>query len=246
MRAPVLLVHGLFGSLSSPGILAPFGKQCIYAPDLIGYGQCQKQGENGWTLNHQADHLAGFIHACKCGPVHLAGHSVGGAVAVLMAVRHPDLVSSLTLIEGNLTLSDAFWSQKISKQSLEEIQTEVSVFRADVAAWIAGAGVTPTDFAIETATAWLDNQPVSTIRTQAQAVVAATGEESYLEGLRHILSSLMPVHLISGERSQTGWHVPAWLKECATTYTVIPETGHLMMIEQPDVFARSVLNNLSD
>ena len=244
MRAPVLLVHGLFGSLSSPGILAPFGKQCVYAPDLIGYGQCQKQGNNGWTLNDQADHLADFIDERKCGPVHLAGHSVGGAVAVLMAVRHPDLVSSLTLIEGNLTLNDAFWSQKISGQSLDEIQTEVSVFRADVAAWIAGAGVSPTDFAIETATAWLDNQPVSTLRKQARAVVAATGEESYLEGLRHILSSLTPVHLISGERSQSGWHVPAWLRERATTNTVIPETGHLMMIERPEEFARAVLNNL--
>lgn len=246
MRAPVLLVHGLFGSLSSPGILAPFGEQRVYAPDLIGYGQCLKRGDNGWTLSDQADHLADFIHARKCGPVHLAGHSVGGAVAVLMAVNHPELVRSLTLIEGNLTLNDAFWSQKISGQSLDEIQAEVSVFRADVAAWVEGAGVTPTDFAIETATDWLDNQPVSTIRTQARAVVAATGEAGYLDGLRQILSSSVPVHLICGERSQSAWHVPAWLKARAATYTVIPETGHLMMIERPETFARSVLNSLTD
>lgn len=46
-------------------------------------------------------------------------------------------VRSLTLTEGNLTLDDAFWSQKIVRQRLEDVQTEIRGFRADVAAWVA-------------------------------------------------------------------------------------------------------------
>lgn len=35
---PVVLYHGLFGSLSDPAMLARFGERRILAPDLLGYG----------------------------------------------------------------------------------------------------------------------------------------------------------------------------------------------------------------
>jgi pimeloyl-ACP methyl ester carboxylesterase len=246
MKIPLLLVHGLFGSLSAPGILAPFTNKSVFTPDLIGYGQYREQYGREWTLNDQADHLENWIRTRTDEPVHLAGHSVGGAVAVLMAKRYPEKVCSLTLIEGNLTLGDAFWSQKIASQSLDEIQAEVNGFREDITAWIARAGVKPTKFAIETATDWLDNQPVATLRAQARAVVSETRKGSYLEGLRSIVSSGLPVHLLSGAHSRSGWNVPGWLEENATTDQIIPQAGHLMMIEQPEIFALTVLNNLTD
>jgi len=245
MKSPLLLVHGLFGSLSAPGILAPFANKSVFTPDLIGYGQYREQYGREWTLNDQADHLESWIRMRADGPVHLAGHSVGGAVAVLMAKHYPERILSLTLIEGNLTLRDAFWSQKIASQSLDEIQTEVDGFREDVTAWIARAGVKPTRFAIETATDWLDNQPVATLRAQARAVVSATRDESYLEGLRSIVSSGLPVHLLAGAHSRNEWNIPGWLEENATTNQVIPQAGHLMMIEQPEIFARTVTDNLT-
>jgi len=35
----------------------------------------------GWTLEDQADHVAAFVKERTRGPVHVVGHSVGGAVA---------------------------------------------------------------------------------------------------------------------------------------------------------------------
>lgn len=145
-----------------------------------------------------------------------------------------------------MTPGDVFWSQKIASQSLDEIQTEVDGFREDLIAWIARAGVKPTKFAIETATDWFDNQPVATLRAQARAVVSETRKESYLEGLRSIVSSGLPVHLLSGANSRSAWNVPGWLEENATTDQVIPQAGHLMMIEQPEIFSRTVIDNLTD
>jgi non-heme chloroperoxidase len=49
---------------------------------------------------HAAD-LAAFIGALGAGPVHLVGHSWGGSVAMLMALDHPELVRSLTVLESN-------------------------------------------------------------------------------------------------------------------------------------------------
>ncbi|MFL4557065.1 alpha/beta fold hydrolase [Yersinia kristensenii] len=191
--APILLIHALFGSLDFPRILSSFGGQSVFAPDQLGYGVYRDMAPDSWSLQDQADHIATWLRKSFTEPVHVIGHSVGGAVAVLFARRYPEMARSLTRVEGNFTLSDAFWSQKIATQPLEEIETEVDCFRADVSAWIARSGVPATPFAVATAKAWLDNQPASTIRAQAKAVVAATEDKRYLADIRELLASGLPV-----------------------------------------------------
>lgn len=243
---PILLIHGLFGSLSDPGIVGAFHEGPVLTPALLGYGVHREDAPEAWTLADQADHIAAFLgEAHADGPVHVVGHSVGGAVAVLFALRYPQITVSLTSVEGNFTLQDAFWSQKISAQDLPEIEAEVAGFRHDVAGWISRAGVPPTPWALETAADWLDNQPASTLRAQARAVVAATSDPKYLEGVRDMLASGLPVHLIAGARSRSGWNVPDWVVAQAASHDMIPGTGHLMMLEAPDAFARAVLSAVS-
>lgn len=243
---PILLIHGLFGSLSAPRILSAFGQREVLAPDLIGYGILRDGAPKSWTLVDQADHLASYVRARVAGAVHVVGHSVGGAVAVIFAHRHAELARSLTSVEGNMTLSDAFWSQKIATQALSEIEEEVQGFRADVAAWIGRSGVSPSPFALGTAASWLENQPVSTLRVQARAVVSATGEPSYLEYLRAVIASGLPVHLVAGARSRNGWSVPDWLAAQVRSDASIAGTGHLMMLEDPELFAETLLANFHD
>jgi pimeloyl-ACP methyl ester carboxylesterase len=51
----------------------------------------------GWR--HHVDEMAALIDQLEMGPVHVAGHSRGGAVAFQMALRHPRLVRTLTLAD---------------------------------------------------------------------------------------------------------------------------------------------------
>ena len=243
--APILLIHGLFGSLSAPGIVSAFRDARVLAPDLIGYGSCREGAPDGWALHEQADHVAAWLRERMAGPVHVVGHSVGGAIAILFAGRHPELTRSLTSVEGNLTLADAFWSQKISTQPLSAIEEEIDRLRADVAAWIGRSGVAPTPFAVATAAGWLATQPAARVRSQARAVVAATAEDGYLDGVRGLVESGLPIHLLAGARTRGGWNVPDWLSRRAASDTLIPGAGHLMMLEKPEFFAQTLCRNLA-
>jgi lipase len=83
----------------------------------------------------------------------------------------------------------------------------------------------------------LTYQPASTIRATARAVVECTGRPAYEQLLRNVFGRT-PVHLVAGERSRDGWDVPDWALASAASYTEIPDTGHMVMLEAPHSVGR--------
>ncbi|HPC11709.1 MAG TPA: alpha/beta fold hydrolase, partial [candidate division Zixibacteria bacterium] len=105
------LVHGegatilcLHASTSSSKQWQPLAERMaaryrVVAADLYGYGQSPEwHGERPLTLDDEISLIADEIAAAD-EPVHLVGHSYGGAVAARVAVAYPDRVASLTLYE---------------------------------------------------------------------------------------------------------------------------------------------------
>jgi lipase len=177
--------------------------------------------------------------------VHLVGHSVGGVVAALFADRHPRHVASLVSVEGNFSLADAFWSAKLAGMTADEVELLLARHRDDPANWLRRAGVTPDERLLGLARYWLAHQPASTVHAMAGAVVDTTGRPAYEETLRGVFART-PVHLVAGERSRDGWEVPEWALNAASSLTIIPGTGHLMMAEQPERFAETIDLLLAD
>ena len=96
---PVLLLHGFGADLNSWMFTQPVlaeGHRAL-ALDLPGHGGSGRDvgAGDGAALSAVVE---GFLAALDPGPVHLVGHSMGGAIAALLAARRPDLVRSLTLI----------------------------------------------------------------------------------------------------------------------------------------------------
>ena len=65
--------------------------------DLPGHGASSKQLENGRLAEFTAT-LAAFMDAISAPKAHLVGHSMGGAIALDLALTHPDRALSLVLL----------------------------------------------------------------------------------------------------------------------------------------------------
>ncbi len=236
----LVLLHGLIGHLNIPELRGALSGINVTTPDLIGYGEHRQQDVAALTLNDQAQHVIQHIEGSFHEPVHLLGHSVGGAVAALVACVRPDLLKSYLSVEGNFTLKDAFWSAQIAEKPQIEVEEIIDKYRAEPQAWINGAIDTPTDLSARLAVEWLDNQPATAIRAQARAVVAATGKADYLSNLRQTMESDLPVYLISGANSAASWDTPDWANQLCRMRINIRGTGHLMMAENPQAFAAAI------
>ncbi len=70
----------------------------IVAPDLIGHGETPLPDHGNPTLEDEIALLAALLERMD-GPVHLIGHSYGGATALELARRRPWCIASLAMYE---------------------------------------------------------------------------------------------------------------------------------------------------
>lgn len=57
--------------------------------------------------------------------------------------------------------------------------------------------------------------------------------------LRSVFAQL-PVHLVAGARSRSGWDIRDWALQEAASYTEAPNTGHMIMLEAPEVLGQQL------
>lgn len=70
--------------------------------DLLGFGISDRPADFAYTLEDHADALATAMTEARTGAADVVAHSMGGAVAILLAARHPHLVRRLVLVDANL------------------------------------------------------------------------------------------------------------------------------------------------
>jgi pimeloyl-ACP methyl ester carboxylesterase len=104
-----LLIHGWGSSWYAVSPLLPLLRQryrCL-AVDLPGYG-ASPHGPGRTTIAGYADLLTTLIGEITTQPVVLVGHSMGGMISLMIALKRPELVERMVLlcptISGNLSL----------------------------------------------------------------------------------------------------------------------------------------------
>ncbi|MGW1657626.1 alpha/beta fold hydrolase [Streptomyces atratus] len=70
--------------------------------DLLGFGISDRPTDFGYTLEEHADAVAAALKTADAYDSDVVAHSMGGAVAIVLAARHPQLVARLVLVDANL------------------------------------------------------------------------------------------------------------------------------------------------
>jgi len=143
--APVLLLHG-----SGPGVsalanwrltlpaLVAAGRRTI-APDLIGFGQTVPPTDHRYTMESWVEHVVALMDVLDLDTTDLVGNSFGGALALRLAIEHPERVRRLVLM-GSVGVPfeitpglQTVWGYRASVERMREV---LDTFTYD------GAGIT--------------------------------------------------------------------------------------------------------
>ena len=240
----IVLVHGAVcdGRVWSRQLLTLADLFTVVAWDAPGCGESSDPPES-FRLPEYADALAGLIATLGGGEAHVVGHSFGGALALELARRHPDVVASMTLVGAY-----AGWAGSLTS---DEVQRRLS-FALDVADRLPG-GFDPTSMpglftpAMDRAVADELAGIMSQIRPAATRAMAHALAEADLRGSLERID--VPALLLYGDADKRSpLHIAEYLRTHipGARLVVLSGAGHYLHLEDPAPFEAALRQFLSD
>jgi len=236
--SPVILIHGLFGTLDNLGRLAKFLSEShqVISIDLPNHGGSFHQE----VFNYQSmandvlqllDHLS--IEQCA-----VVGHSMGGKVAMEFALQHPQRISSLVVAD----IAPVCYTNRHSDvfAALNAVDLENITSRQQALATVVEHGI-DQGIAMFLLKNLAKDDNGFTWRCNLSAL--QSGYPQIIGGMSPTLSFSGPVLFIKGELSdyitgehklKIGQHFPN------ATLKVIQGTGHWLHAEKPASFNKIV------
>jgi pimeloyl-ACP methyl ester carboxylesterase len=200
---PVVLGHG---SAASSGqwrdlIKRMSGRYRLVAPDHIGYGRTAAYSGDIPLMEHEIAIVEALVRLLSQ-PVHMVGHSYGGSVLTRVAIRMPEQVRSLTLVEPTL-----FYLLAASRRLSEH--TEIKAIADRVIRYI---GENDADEAARSFIEyWVGPRGYDAMEARSREAVRAsiaklpvewpTAFEPYGATVEALSGFVMPIQLIGGSRT---------------------------------------------
>ena len=96
---PLVILHGLFGTLENWGTAAKALAECfdVIAVDLRNHGKSPHAPEMNYPI--MADDVIELLNDLGLSSVRLMGHSMGGKVAMQIALNHPERIHKLLVVD---------------------------------------------------------------------------------------------------------------------------------------------------
>lgn len=200
----------------------------VLAPDLPGHGK--SEGPNPSTVAEFAAWTAALIAATGFSSAHVGGHSMGSAIALQTAADRPEVVDSLILM-GTAARMPVHPDLQAAADAGDHKAIEL------IMSWGLGPSAQLGRHSVPgMALRAAGTRLMESVDAPALASDLRTSA-GYENALQAAAGVTCPALLILGERDQmTPRRNAASLAEAladATTAT-IPDTGHMMMLEQPN------------
>jgi esterase len=137
--SPLIILHGLFGNADNWSTLArKFGERYnTFTPDLRNHGQSPHVAEMDYSA--MAGDIRLFLEQQLLDSAFVMGHSMGGKVAMLMALDHPELVDKLVVVDmsvraysgGHQEIFDAMFGLDLAHIKTRKDAEEALALRLD-------------------------------------------------------------------------------------------------------------------
>ena len=230
---PVVLIHGAGGTLLSwPSEIRRLPGARIYALDLPGHGKSSGQGQR--TIEAYASSILDWLEAVGILRAVFIGHSMGGAIAQTLALDYPDHVIGLGLIGSAARL-------RVNPVLIEKSARDETFSSAveKVISWSFSANISENLKALVA-------RRMAEIRPQV-----LSGDfmacDTY-DRTRRIEEITCPTVVICGaEDRMTPVKNSRFLADHILTaqLSIVPEAGHMVMIEKPAEVATALVHFLT-
>lgn len=238
---PLVLLHGFGGHAGSwTAVIEALSKTVrILAFDLPGHAGSLDYPGFGSPRTAALAVLA-ELHERGIEKAHIAGHSMGGAIAFLIALEEPDLIASLTLV------APGGFGPEMDGQALRQLSEARSKDELSQAYGAMMAPQTAPDPAMISQLLDVYRRP-----GQGEALAHILGRISRGQGqgelpLEHLVEGRFPVTLLWGDKDRIvpfaqSANAPGWFARIA-----LPAKGHMLLDEAPQAVVDAISANLQD
>ena len=249
----LVLLHGLVGSAKnwSQNIDVLSREAMVYALDLPNMGDSERVTDLDASLRATADQVARWMDAVGLADADVAGHSHGGAIALMLGARHPERVRRLVLFAPANPFCDSgrnlirFYKTRFGQRFARLIPSMPRVLHRIALGRMYGDASRIREGSLEAYTGKFNVASVEHVLR----IVQAWGDDmkALLQALGRMLEK--PVLLIWGDRDRAvslGSSVPLRSLLPQSSLLVIPGVGHLPFEETPEICNRAMLAWLRD
>ena len=246
---PLLLLHGLVGSgrnwRQNIGFLSRYAG--VYAIDLFNMGESQRVPGLDASLEATADRIVAMMDVLGLPAADIAAHSHGGAIAMMLAARHPDRVRKLILFAPANPFCDAgrhlirFYNTRTGAWFARRIPMLPRMLHATALGRMYGDPSRVAEGTLETYTAG-----IMIPGTVDHLLRIVAGWYDDMRSLRLALTNLAgkPALFIWGDRDRavtlpSGERLQRMMPN--SKLMVIPGAGHLPFAEMPDACNEAML-----
>lgn len=236
---PIVILHGLFGSAQNWHSMAERLAQSyrVFACDLRNHGG--SPWADSMTFPEMADDLEALIDEKNLAPAIVLGHSVGGKTAMLVALKHPDLIDALIVVDiAPVSYEEPFLDYI---RAMREAELSGARRRADIDAELAAA-VPDAATRLFLLQNLVEQDGRLEWRINLEAIAANMPD---LLGFPDVsaLAYEGRALFVSGARSDyigRRYHGQIYELFPQAEFAVIEDSGHYPHVEQPELFFRRI------